>query len=107
MIGYLLFVTIFVTVRTETCTGSCKDMLQGYLTGQASSALATYQIEALKREFKSFTGLIEESMNTFKQKIQQDIRTQGEARKHKHKCISLYKTCTKQNVHNHDLIDIE
>nr|XP_022292593.1 short-chain collagen C4-like [Crassostrea virginica] len=76
MIGYLLFVTIFVTVRTETCTGSCKDMLQGFLTGQASSALATYQIEALKREFKSFTGLIEESMNTFKQKIQQDISIQ-------------------------------
>ncbi|XP_078331169.1 uncharacterized protein LOC111103549 [Crassostrea virginica] len=74
MIGYLLFVTIFVTVRTETCTGSCKDMLQGFLTGQASSALATYQIEALKREFKSFTGLIEESMNTFKVKVKADIR---------------------------------
>ena len=82
MIGYLLFVTIFVTVRTETCTGSCKDMLQGYLTGQASSALATYQIEALKREFKSFTGIIEESMNTFKEKVKADIRMKGRTHTH-------------------------
>ena len=66
MIGCLVCVTIFVTVRTETCTGCCKNMLHGYLPGQASSALGTYQIEALKREFISFTGLILESMNTIK-----------------------------------------
>ena len=51
---------------TETCTGCCKNMLHGYLPGQASSALGMYQIEALKREFISFTGLILESMNTIK-----------------------------------------
>ena len=81
MIGYLLFVIACVTAESETCTGGCKDILQGYLTGQASSVLGTYQIEVLKREFKSFTGLIQQSMNTFKRKIQHDIRTQGKADK--------------------------
>ena len=82
MIGYVFFVTIFVAVRTATCTESCKDMLQGYLTGQATSALATYQVEVLKREFKSFTGLIEESMNTFKEKVKADIRMKGRTHTH-------------------------
>ena len=68
MIGYLLFVIACVTAESETCTGGCKDILQGYLTGQASSVLGTYQIEVLKREFKSFTGLIEKSMNTLNEK---------------------------------------
>ena len=79
---------IFVAVRTETNTESCKDLLQGYLTGQVSSVQATYQVEALKREFKSFTSLIEESMKTFiiKEKVQGDIRMKGRTPKH----ISIY-----------------
>ena len=55
-------------------TGSCKDMLQGYLTGQLSSALGTYQVEALRREFKSFTDEIEKSMKLFKDKIDAEMK---------------------------------
>lgn len=46
---------------------SYKDLLQGYLTGQLSSALGSYQVEALKREFKSFTGLMEKKFEEFKE----------------------------------------
>ena len=77
MIGYIILVTIFAGVRTETNTGSCKDMLQGYLTGQLSSALGTYQVEALRREFKSFTDIMEKSMKTLKEEVQADIKIKG------------------------------
>ncbi|XP_022292590.2 uncharacterized protein LOC111103545 [Crassostrea virginica] len=46
---------------------SYKDMIQGYLTGQLASALGSYQVEALKREFKSFTGLMEKKFEEFKE----------------------------------------
>ena len=63
---------------SETSTGSCKDMLQGYLTGQLTSALGAYQVEALRREFKSFTEVIEQSMKVFKEKVIDDLeRSQG------------------------------
>ena len=55
-----------------------KDMLQGYLTGQLASALGAYQVEALRREFKSFTEVIEKSMKKFKEKVIDDLeRSQG------------------------------
>ncbi|XP_061178354.1 uncharacterized protein LOC133186994 [Saccostrea echinata] len=44
-------------------------MLQGYLSGQLSSALGAYQVEALRREFKSFTDVIEKSMKKFKEEV--------------------------------------
>lgn len=47
-------------------------MLQSYLTGQLASALGTYQVEALRREFKSFTEHVEESMKKFKEKTATD-----------------------------------
>ncbi|XP_078330748.1 uncharacterized protein LOC144624691 [Crassostrea virginica] len=57
---------------------SCKDILQGYLNGQLSSVLGSYQIEALKREFKSFTGLIEKNIEELKEKIETEInKTKG------------------------------
>ena len=52
-------------------------MLQGYLTGQLSSALGTYQVEALRREFKSFTDIMEKSMKTLKEEVQADIKIIG------------------------------
>ena len=67
---------LFVTAHAETNTG--KDMLQGYLTGQLSSSLRIFQVEALRREFKSFTDVIEKSMESFKQKIATDMeRSEG------------------------------
>uniref|UniRef100_K1QIL0 Short-chain collagen C4 n=1 Tax=Magallana gigas TaxID=29159 RepID=K1QIL0_MAGGI len=70
----LFLVLVFRTAETDTTTGSCKDMLQGYLTGQLSSALGAYQVEALRREFKSFTKNVEESMKIFKEKTEADIQ---------------------------------
>ena len=72
MLFSLSIVTMFAIAQAEVNTGSCKDMLQGYLTGQLSSALGAYQVEALRREFKSFTDVIEKSMKDFKEKIDAD-----------------------------------
>ena len=66
---------MLTTTRANVNTESCKDMLQGYLTGQLSSALGAYQVEALRREFKSFTDVIENSMKMFKEKIDTDMKT--------------------------------
>ena len=66
---------MLTTTRANVNTKSCKDMLQGYLTGQLSSALGAYQVEALRREFKSFTDVIENSMKMFKEKIDTDMKT--------------------------------
>nr|XP_022337655.1 short-chain collagen C4-like [Crassostrea virginica] len=71
---------LFVTAHAETNTGNCKDMLQGYLTGQLSSSLGIFQVEALRREFKSFTDVIEKSMESFKQKITTDMERSEDAR---------------------------
>ncbi|XP_062602973.1 short-chain collagen C4-like [Saccostrea cucullata] len=49
-------------------------MLQGYLTGQLSSALGAYQVEALRREFKSFSDVIEESMKRFREEVNATIQ---------------------------------
>ncbi|XP_078312769.1 uncharacterized protein LOC144619215 [Crassostrea virginica] len=76
---------LFATAQaetSETSNGSCKDMLQGYLTGQLSSALGIYQIEALRREFKSFTDVSEKAMKTFKEEVNADMeRYQDERNK--------------------------
>ena len=73
MIG-LITLMMLTTVLADGNTGSCKDMSQGYLTGQLSSALGVYQVEALRREFKSFTDVIENSIKMFKEKINTDMK---------------------------------
>lgn len=82
MFCYFIMI-LFATAQaetSETSNGSCKDMLQGYLTGQLSSALGIYQIEALRREFKSFTDVSEKAMKTFKEEVNADMeRYQGES----------------------------
>ena len=74
MFGILTVMMMFTTAIAEVNTGSCKDMLQGYLTGQLSSALGAYQVETLRREFKSFTDIMENSMKLFKDKINTDLK---------------------------------
>lgn len=72
----LLWLLTSVTVaQAGTNTGSCKDMLQGYLTGQLSSALGAYQVEAFRREFKSFTDVMEKSMRDFKENMESKVKT--------------------------------
>ena len=75
MIFGIITLMMLTTTRADVNTGSCKDMLQGYLTGQLSSALGAYQVEALRREFKSFSDVIENSMKMFKEKIDTDMKT--------------------------------
>ncbi|XP_061180056.1 short-chain collagen C4-like [Saccostrea echinata] len=74
---FLVLEFLLHTTQGEPQTGSCKDILQGYLTGQLSSALGAYQVEALRREFKSFTDVIEESMKRFKEQVNASIQEEG------------------------------
>ncbi|XP_062573100.1 short-chain collagen C4-like [Saccostrea cucullata] len=72
-----LFGCLFLFVlasKAETKNESCKDMLQGYLTGQLSSVLGIHQIEALKREFKTFTQMTDQSMKEFKAQVTSDVK---------------------------------
>lgn len=71
----LMLLSLVAVTQAETNTGSCIDMLQGYLTGQLSSTLGAYQVEALRREFKSFSDVIEKSMKEFKENITSDVKT--------------------------------
>lgn len=48
-------------------------MLQGYLTGQLSSALG-YQIEALRREFESFSTEVKKTLKEVKEKQVADMQ---------------------------------
>ena len=73
MLG-IITVMMFTAAIAEVNTGSCKDMLQGYLTGQLSSALGAYQVEALKREFNSFADVMKNSMKMFKDQIDNDMK---------------------------------
>ena len=73
MMFELIAVMMFTIAIADVNTGSCKDMLQGYLTGQLS--LGAYQVEALRREFKSFTDVMEKSFELFKNKIGTDMKT--------------------------------
>eukprot|EP00105_Crassostrea_gigas_P026195 XP_011447027.1 PREDICTED: uncharacterized protein LOC105341958 [Crassostrea gigas] len=75
MMEFMLFLLFLAVVQSAERNGSCKDMLQGYLTGQLSSALGAYQVEALKREFKSFTGVIEKSMRAFERNVETKMRS--------------------------------
>lgn len=70
----ILFLVIFAVAQTEENNGSCKDVLHGYLTGQLSSAHGAYQVEALRREFKSFTDVMEKSMKKFKENVKTKLR---------------------------------
>uniref|UniRef100_A0A8W8IHE9 Uncharacterized protein n=1 Tax=Magallana gigas TaxID=29159 RepID=A0A8W8IHE9_MAGGI len=70
-----MLIVLVVISKAETNTDSCKDILQGHLTGQLTSALGAYQVEALRREFKSFTDIIEKSMNEFKENIKSEVKT--------------------------------
>ena len=72
---FILFLMIVAATQAETNTEQCKEMLQGYLTGQLSSALGAYQVEALRREFKGFTDVIEKSMREFKENVETKLRT--------------------------------
>lgn len=56
-----------------TNDASSQVILKGYLTGQLSSDTGSNQVDALRREFKTFTDYIEKSvksMKAFKEKAE-------------------------------------
>lgn len=69
----LIFLMLSVVVSADTSKESCKDMLQGYLTGQLSSALG-YQVEALRREFESFSIEVKKALKEVKEKQVADMQ---------------------------------
>lgn len=78
--GTLILLLLVALTQAETNTGGCKDMLQGYLTGQLSSTIGAYQVEALRRKFKSFTDVMEKSMKEFKENIKSEVKSEVKTR---------------------------
>lgn len=74
MMYLILFLMIFAVVQSEEKAGSCKDMLQGFLTGQLSSVLGGYQVEAMRREYKNVTDIIEKSIKELKGNVETKMR---------------------------------
>lgn len=70
---FLIFLMLSVVVSADTSKETCKDMLQGYLTGQLSSALG-YQVEALRREFESFSIEVKKALKEVKEKQVADMQ---------------------------------
>lgn len=64
---FQIFLMFIAVVSAETNHESCKEMLQGYLTGQLSPALGAYQIEALRRKFESFSNDVKKTLKEVKE----------------------------------------
>lgn len=79
---FQIFLVLSVVVSAGSNNGSCKDMLPGYLTGQLSSALGAYQVEALRREFESFSNDVKKALKEVKEKQVADMQLiQGKIQK--------------------------
>lgn len=74
VVALVLLIPVIKAVDETNSRKCCKDMLQGYLTGQLSSALGAYQVEALRREFRSVTDQIEKSVKEIKERIHIDAQ---------------------------------
>lgn len=72
--SFIFLLMLLVEAQADITTGSYKELLQSYLSGQLSSALGACQVEALRREFKSFVDVIEKSMDDFKEKTEADYK---------------------------------
>ncbi|XP_056006011.1 uncharacterized protein LOC125657658 isoform X1 [Ostrea edulis] len=81
MIPLLTFLLMVHISQANKETGSCKDILHGFLSGQLSSALGDYQVGALKQQFESFKNTMERSMNTFKEQLKADFERKGRINK--------------------------
>lgn len=70
-----IMLVLIAATPTKTNAESCKNMLQGYLTGQLSSALGAYQVDALRREFKSFTDVVEKSIKELRENMNSTVKS--------------------------------
>ncbi|XP_062616599.1 uncharacterized protein LOC134278302, partial [Saccostrea cucullata] len=79
MIGLFFSILLLLhTVEGKTQVGTCKRLLQGYLTGQLSSAL---EIEFLKQEYRRFTEVIEKSVKKLEGRVNASFRKEDEGKK--------------------------
>lgn len=72
--SFIFLLMLLVEAQADITTGSYKELLQSYLSGQLSSALGACQVEALRREFKRFADVIEKSMDDFKGETETDFK---------------------------------
>lgn len=68
--SFIFLLMLLVEAQADITTRSYKELLQSYL----SSAIGACQVEALRREFKSFADVIEKSMDDFKEKTEADFK---------------------------------
>ena len=68
---YFLFMV--ATARAAT-PGSCRDLLQGYLTGRLSSAVGGNQIEALRRQIKTNNDVMTKTIDELKKQFKADLQ---------------------------------
>lgn len=72
--SFIFLLMLLVEAQADITTGSYKELLQSYLSGQLPSTLGACQVEALRREFKSFADVIEKSTDDFKEKTEADFK---------------------------------
>ena len=53
---------------------SCRDLLQGYLTGRLSSAVGGNQIEALRRQIKTNNDVMTKTIDELKKQFKADLQ---------------------------------
>lgn len=63
----LLFILVQQTGGSKDA-GECKEILQGFLSGQLSSALQMFHVKALRREFKSFKKSLQNTLKEIETK---------------------------------------
>lgn len=68
---YFLFMV--ATARAAT-PESCRDLLQGYLTGRLSSAVGGNQIEALRRQIRTNNDVMTKTINELKKQFKADLQ---------------------------------
>ena len=68
---YFLFMV--ATARAAT-PESCRDLLQGYLTGRLSSAVGGNQIEALRQQIKTNNDVMTKTIDELKKQFKADLQ---------------------------------
>ena len=61
------------TARAAT-PESCRDLLQGYLTGRLSSAVGGNQIEALRRQIRTNNDVMTKTIDELKKQFKADLQ---------------------------------
>ena len=63
-----------VATAREATPESCRDLLQGYLTGRLSSAVGGNQIEALRRQIRTNNDVMTKTIDELKKQFKADLQ---------------------------------